>query len=160
MDNRNKPAGGGPTKFKRQIFALVLMSSGFLWASSPVWGQMAERTAPSSTYFMIFREFYAGDYKDALNGFQSEARGCIKAGQSRWIDSICYETMMGECFYQTGVLDKALEHYNLALELAALFPDWMVRVQFPQICAASQRRQYPWGTSAGSRCWALILQRC
>ena len=127
------PIGGGLMKFKWQIVGLVLMFSGLFGASSPIWAQTAERSAPSPTYFMIFREFYAGDYKNALDAFQAEARGCIKAGQSRWIDSICYETMIGECFYQMGVLDKALEHYNLALELAAVFPDWMIRVQFPQI---------------------------
>jgi tetratricopeptide (TPR) repeat protein len=134
-------------KYKRQIVGLVLMFSGLFGASSPVWAQVAERTAPSATYFMIFREFYAGDYKNALDAFQGEARSCIKAGQSRWIDSICYETMIGECFYQMGMLDKAMEHYNLALEIAAVFPDWMIRVQFPQIRAAGARRPYPWGAS-------------
>ncbi|MGA2799004.1 MAG: CHAT domain-containing protein, partial [Thermoguttaceae bacterium] len=149
MHSRKEPSGGGLMKFKRQIVGLVLVFSGLFGASSPIWAQVAERTAPSATYFMIFREFYAGDYKNALDAFQSEARSCIKAGQSRWIDSICYETMIGECFYQMGVLDKALEHYSLALEITAVFPDWMIRVQFPQIRGAGTRRPYPWG--AGTR---------
>ncbi len=144
MYSRNERAGVVLMKFKRQILALILMFSGLLGACSPVWAQIAERSAPSPTYFAIFREFYAGDYKNALEGFQSEARSCIKAGQSRWIDSICYETMIGECFYQMGMLDKALDHYKLALELAVVFPDWMIRVQFPQIRAAGQHRPYPW----------------
>jgi CHAT domain-containing protein len=147
MHSRKEPSGGGLMKFKRQIVGLVLMFSGLLGTSSSIWAQTAERSAPSPTYFMIFREFYAGDYKNALDGFQAEARSCIKAGQSRWIDSICYETMIGECFYQMGVLDKAQEHYSLALELAAVFPDWMIRVQFPQIRGAGTRRPYPWGGS-------------
>ena len=55
--------------------------------------------------------------------------------------------MIGECFYQMGMLDKALEHYSLALEITAVFPDWMIRVQFPQIRPTGTRRPYPWGAS-------------
>ena len=38
--------------------------------------------------------------------------------------------MTGECFYQMGMLDKALDHYTAALEIYLLFPDWMTRVRF------------------------------
>ena len=147
MVSRIEHFGFGRMKVAWQFLAPILAFSGIFWAVSAASAQVGERAAPSATYYMIFREFYAGNYKGALDGFQSEARGCIKAGQSRWIDSICYETMIGECFYQTGILDKALEHYNLALELAALFPDWMVRMQFQPIRAAGPRRPYPWGAS-------------
>ncbi len=151
MYSRKERASGGLMKFKWQVVLPVLIWSGFWGASSPIWAQTAERGAPSPTYFMIFREFYAGDYKNALDAFQTEARGCIKAGQTRWIDSICYETMIGECFYQMGMPDKALEHYGLALEIAAVFPDWMIRVQFPQIRGAGTRRPYPWARAPGTR---------
>ena len=40
----------------------------------------------------------------------------IKTAQSRWIDSICYETMQGECYYQMGMYPEALAHYTNALE--------------------------------------------
>jgi CHAT domain-containing protein len=147
MVSRIEHFGGARTKLARQFLVPVLVFIGVYLAGSAAYPQVGERQAPSPTYYLIFREFYAGNYKGALEGFQSEARSCIKAGQSRWIDSICYETMIGECFYQTGILDKALEHYNMALELAAMFPDWMVRMQFQPIRAAGQRRPYPWGAS-------------
>ena len=57
----------------------------------------------------------------------------IRTAQSRWIDSICYETMIGECHYEMGQLDQALECYTNAVQLAAAFPDWMLRVTFPAI---------------------------
>jgi CHAT domain-containing protein len=129
------------------VVGLTLMFSSLWGVSSSIWAQTGERGAPSPSYYMVLREFYAGDYKNALDGFQSEARGCIKAGLSRWIDSICYETMIGECYYQMGVLDEALKHYSSALELSTAFPDWMIRVQFSQLRAAGPRKQYPWGAS-------------
>ena len=128
--------------------ALVLIGIWLIWDSLPIWAQIAERGAPSASYFATFAEFYAGNYKRALDDFQSEARGCIKSGQSRWIDSICYETMIGECYYQTGLLKPALEHYTYALEIAATYPDWMIRVQFQPIRSAGPRKTAPWGASA------------
>jgi CHAT domain-containing protein len=147
MRRQSDGARNGLKKVKWQVIGLALIFLVPSLITSPSLAQIGERSTPTDTYYMVFREFYAGDYKNALDGFQSEARGCIKAGQTRWIDSICYETMIGESFYQTGVLDKALEHYNLALEIAAIYPDWMLRVQFPPIRAAGARRPLPWGTS-------------
>jgi len=131
------------------VSRLILIFAVLSLAVSPMWAQMAERGAPSTTYFAAFAEFYAGDYKTALDRFQSESRGSIKTSQSRWIDSICYETMIGECYYQTGILDKALEHYSSALEITVAFSDWMIRVQFPPIrpAAAGARKTVPWGAS-------------
>jgi CHAT domain-containing protein len=147
MYRRNDLADGFLSIVKGFVVILFVIFFGLWDQSKSLWAQVGERSAPSSTYYMVFREFYAGDYKNALNGFQSEARGCIKAGTSRWIDSICYETMIGECYYQTGILDEALKHYNLALELVVAFPDWMTQVQFPQIRSAGPHKPYPWGVS-------------
>ena len=75
--------------------------------------------------------------------------------QGPWIDSICYETMMGECLYELGDLSEALQHYTQALELVKAFPDWMLRVQFPAIqpAGASLRRAIPWGAARGGQNW-------
>jgi CHAT domain-containing protein len=129
-------------QFKMTLLAVVLSV-----CTSPLWAQIPERKTPSVYYFDAFNEFYAGDYKTALDRFQAEARGCIKSGQMRWIDSICYETMIGECYYQTGALDQALAHYTAALEICAAFPDWMMRVQFTPIRGGGARKQVPWGAS-------------
>ncbi len=109
-----------------------------------------ERTTPSIMYFSHFNMFYEGDYNDALKGFQMDARGSIRSGTFRWIDSICYETMMGECYYQMGILDKALAHYNDALRIYVAYPDWMVRMNFTPNLRADNlgaRKQVPWGVS-------------
>ena len=66
------------------------------------------RSIPSPGYDVAFGEFYDGDYRAALDRFTSEGRGAIKTFQSRWIDSICYETMVGECYYEMGHLRRGL----------------------------------------------------
>jgi tetratricopeptide (TPR) repeat protein len=116
----------------------------------PAPAQLTSRSAPSNNYFAEFGMFYDGDYSDALKAFQSESRGSIKNAQTRWIDSICYETMCGECYFQMGMLDKALPHYTAALQIYKTFPDWMMKVQFPpsiRVASAGARRAVPWGSS-------------
>ncbi len=113
--------------------------------------QAAERKTPTSSYYIYFHPFYDGEYRDALKGFRDESRGSIKTVHTRWIDSICYETMCGECYYQMGGLDEALQHYTNALQLFRRFSDWMVKVRFdPTIRAASagKRKAVPWGASS------------
>jgi tetratricopeptide (TPR) repeat protein len=131
----------------------LLAALGFLLlalgAVSPLRAQIARPTAPTDLYLLYFEPFFDGNYNDALRGFQSEGRGAIKTAQSNWIDSICYHTMVGECYYQMGQLPQALSHYNSALQLYVAFYDWMIRVQFdttPIVAsAAAQLRPIPWG---------------
>jgi tetratricopeptide (TPR) repeat protein len=109
-----------------------------------------ERVYPSSTYYGVFRFFYEGEYQDALRGFQEEIRSAFKTVDARWIDSICYYTMAGECYYHMGDLGQALEHYTAALKLYAAYPDWMIYVQFPPHLTPAGVGAYvrvPWGMS-------------
>ena len=55
--------------------------------------------------------------------------------------------MIGECYYQMGHLDKALEQYTSALQLFIRFNDWMIRVQFPQTIRPLNPQACPWGVS-------------
>ena len=71
-------------------------------------GMSGDHTVPTQSYHAAFTDFYDGDYRTALERFKSESRGSIKSATSRWIDSICYETMQGECYYQMGEYEEAL----------------------------------------------------
>jgi CHAT domain-containing protein len=117
----------------------------------PAQAQIEERSTPTAAYFTGVALYNEGDYKDALDIFLSEGRGAIKTAQSRWIDSICYHTMCGECFYQMGDPGKAVEHYTSALELFTAFSDWLVRVQFPPAIRPASPgavKAVPWGFSS------------
>jgi CHAT domain-containing protein len=107
----------------------------------------ADDTTPSQAYYGTFGEYYQGEFSDALKGFRSEGRGAIKAGAQSWIDSICYHTMSGECYYQMGRYGEALEHYDSALNLYITFPEWMVPGEFQPLRPKTVNRQPPWGRS-------------
>jgi tetratricopeptide (TPR) repeat protein len=137
-------------RFRLSSFVAWLVIGGLLaggpWAA-PAWAQ--QRMVPTLAYSAAFSFFYEGEYEDALSAFRDAARGCIKTPQSRWIDSICYETMVGECYFHMGHLEQALEHYTAALQLCVAFSDWMIYVQFPLgIRPSATRVRIPWGVSS------------
>src|SRR5262249_32722957 len=72
-------------------------------------------TVPSRRYFNLAPMFSEGDYRAALAAYAAETRSGIKIPGSSWIDSICYLTMAGECYYQLGQLKPALDSYDAAL---------------------------------------------
>lgn len=126
--------------------------AGVVWLLLPVSAHAQTKGIPSETYRYAFSLYYDGNYKDALNRFQDEWRSANKFGQARWIDSICYHTMIGECNYQMGLLPQALENYTAAIHLFLTYSNWMTRVQFRPIQAAAAGPQAPWGVSTrGSR---------
>ncbi len=143
----------GDARSARRVLALgccAICCLAWGWAGRAA-GQIAERNTPSQAYFATFGLFYDGDFGDALDSFANEGRGAIKTVESRWIDSICYETMVGECHYHMGNLSQALEHYNAAITLYLRFHDWMLRVQFPPMIrpgGAGSVKAVPWGASS------------
>ena len=77
--------------------------------ATPAAGQMFSDEIPSLRYFTcIERDFLEGEFDDSLGTFNDERRGAIKKPGMLWLDSICYYSMMGECYYHMGQLDKAL----------------------------------------------------
>ncbi len=126
-----------------------------VWAAgclaTPQQAQAQMQSIPTDTYFAAINNLYdQGEYVQALKQFQAEwQHGAVKSAiQPQWIDSICYHTMMGECYYQMGELDQALDQYTSAVRLYLMFPDWMIRVVFPaSIRPSSSMPQIPWGPS-------------
>jgi tetratricopeptide (TPR) repeat protein len=106
-------------------------------------------SVPHAAYFSTLSSYMDGDYREALKDFQHQTR--IKGpGGVLWIDSICIDTMMGECYYQMGYHDLALKAYEAALNIYATYPDWMIRVEFtPGIpVSTNQIKMAPWGRTA------------
>ena len=132
----------------RHTFPLPAAILAACWLSSAAALAQNRDSIPSNGYYTAFRDYYDGEYADALKRFRSEGRGAIKAGPNRWIDSICYHAMSGECHYQMGQYPQALEHYTSALQLHVTFADWLLRAQFPSaIRPSADNREPPWGRS-------------
>ena len=115
-----------------QVAAVWLLAVAASLAGSKALAQVGNRTVPRNGYFAALGSYYAGEYDDALDGFELASSQGVRAGQRRWIDTICYHTMKGECYYQMGRLSQALEQYNAALQLFVVNKDWMVAVEYPQ----------------------------
>ena len=76
-----------------------------------------EGPVPREGYFLSMVPYYAGEYRSAGTAFRNAAGSGVRSVSGRWIDSICYHTMVGECFYQLGDYPRALEQYDSALRL-------------------------------------------
>ena len=114
--------------------ALFLMVVGLF--AAPAQGQRS--TLPSQRYYQGFREFYQADYRDAGKDFTQGANGAYKFGTQRYLDSICYWTMMGECHYHMGNYAEAIQLYEQSLDLYLSFQSqqWQARVQIPPAISA------------------------
>jgi len=102
-------------------------------------------SVPSFIYYNAFPDYYAGNFADAVKLFERAGRSAIKGVNGRWIDSICYHTMIGEAYYHMGNNAKALDHHRLSLQQYLQYPNWMVRVEWNPLRPAGQNFVIPWG---------------
>ncbi len=107
------------------------------------------REYPGLDYYQAMDEYLDGDFRSALRDFRAAGNSGIKTDQGRWVDSICYHTMVGESLFQLGDLPSALEQYTQALNLLIAHRHWMLRVDFPALGPdnRSGRRPVTWGPS-------------
>jgi tetratricopeptide (TPR) repeat protein len=107
------------------------------------------REYPGPDYYRAMFEYQDGEFRSALREFQFAGKSGIRTTEGRWVDSICYHTMAGECLFQMGELGRALEQYTHALNLLVAHRHWMLRVEFqnPTQDDRSSRRPLTWGAS-------------
>jgi tetratricopeptide (TPR) repeat protein len=106
------------------------------------------KAVPGDLYLLSFAPYYEGDFGTAKKAFQDSARGGVRNVDGRWVDSICYHTMVGECFYQLGNRADALEQYTSALQLFVAHQNWLGRVSFPpsiDAASSSNLASVTWG---------------
>ncbi len=134
----------------RVLLAMVVAVVVLAGAARPILAQ-GERARPRQSFFAAIDELYSGEYRRALRGFQSELRSGVKSTEGRWIDSICYHTMLGETYYHMGQNAAALKQYDAAVELFLAHSEWLMRVEFPRAVQADRnlgRQPSPWGRSS------------
>ena len=134
-------------RWRRAAFWLIVVVA-FLSPRDEAWGQ-SRGSLPGRSYTIVFESHYDGEYRDSLRGFRSAGRGGVRSVTGRWIDSICYYTMLGECHYQMGNLAQALEQYDAALQLIVTHANWLERVQPPPMIppdTGTAMRGVTWGT--------------
>ncbi|UUO05279.1 CHAT domain-containing protein [Blastopirellula sp. J2-11] len=140
----------------RPLTGWLIACSLFFVAVGPAGSLLAQRgdsTKPNNAFFLGFSPLYAGDYKEALNVFDNVSSSAVVTANGRWVDSICFATMRGECYYQMGANAKALEQYNAAVLLYLQHSDWMMRLSTDTVVAIGPvnndpRSSITWGPSA------------
>ena len=105
---------------------------------------------PKRDYYLGAPTYADGDFATAARIYRQSASGGLRSVEGRFVDSICYHTMLGECLYQMGENADALEQFNSAVKLYIQHNGWLLRVQFPQELGPTQRtltRPVTWGRS-------------
>lgn len=104
-------------------------------------------TMPDPGYYAAVNEFYSGQYRDAERVFRRLTRTGVQANQARWIDSICYQAMLGEVLYHEGRNAESLAAFDQACLLMLAYPDFLRSVQFsdPRPEPNPTRAVPPWG---------------
>lgn len=117
----------------------------------PATAQLAlpSKSVPHDGYFLCFQSYLDGDYRDSFKDFRGAAQSGYNSIDGRWIDSICYYTMMGECSYQMGDFADALTQYEAALQLFLAYRDWMLNVKFDGTISENRNvnKTITWGQS-------------
>ncbi len=130
----------------------VLCLLSICFASSAPAQLSGRKNLPDQSYYFGFNKYYQADYKDALSDFERGERGAMKIGQDRFLDSICYWTMMGECYYHMGDYAQAVELYERSLSLYLVYNKdrWQERLTSKPIqpsTSAIQQANVTWYTS-------------
>ncbi len=129
----------------RALWVLTIVWVGSLWANGrPALAQ--SDTLPFQAYYDAFSNVYLGRWDLALRDYLELARRGQRGLGGPWLDSICYFTLVGECYYQMGNYPAALENYSAAMRVWLKYPQWLLRVQWPdRIQPARRPVAIPWG---------------
>ncbi len=132
--------------------AFSLLGTGLAQQSSPA--QIIPQSAPHDGYFAAFVPFLDGDFRTAGKAFSDAGRDGIMnislTTPGPWVDAICYHAMLGECHYQMGELQPALDEFSTALRFTLAHRDWMLRIDFPPVVEpeTTPKMPPPWGASS------------
>lgn len=141
----NRPTG---VPLRSAVVIALLAAGCWQWPTSVVAQLSSGGQVPQPLYYTGLALLHEGEFRDALQAFDSCYRSAMKFGTRRFMDSVCYLAMMGECYYHMGQLDKAYESYSAAVELALSYPTWMNQVILPPTGAtplSTANRAIPWG---------------
>jgi hypothetical protein len=129
------------------LFSALLLAG--LLAPPFAAAQVGSRSVPHPEYFSSFPDFVEGNFVSAAAGFKEGARSAVKSVDARWVDSICYYTMLGECYQHMGKNADALAQYTAALKLFLVHRDWMLSIDFSTNTIEPQQnvKPIPWGVS-------------
>ena len=134
--------------------AILLCFFAVIFSDADLTAQQSAQLPNRSSYNQaVFAEFYRADYKDAERDFRRGYNTAYRLGDRRYLDSVCFLTMIGECHYHVGNYSQAIQSYEEALRLylSHQAQSWQSRVNIPPSIQADQTAytsaRITWGTS-------------
>ncbi|MEE2641377.1 MAG: CHAT domain-containing protein [Planctomycetota bacterium] len=131
------------------LFLLFLVGGG-----TNLQAQFAQNSLPQGQYYTGLQAFDAGKFQTAEKLFLKASSGYklgTAQGSQLWVDAVCSFTMAGECHYQVGNFDRAIELYRDALDVYLANAGWLQRVTFPATLqrdeSAVAQARINWGTT-------------
>lgn len=140
-----------PSRRGAIVYFSVLLACGLLLASPTA--APAQTSVPRDDYYAARIEYWDGDVATAIRRFRQGEKSSLNFGGVRWVDSLCYYTMVGECAYQLGDYQDALAAHTTALEIYLAYPDWLASATFPPTISpinTKPRHAPTWGPSKRS----------
>lgn len=117
---------------------------------------------PRQSYYLVFGQIYEGEFREAQANLRSLSRGAIQIVGGRFLDSVCYWTMLGESYYRLGEYSLAMEQFDAALDLYLNLQGWTTRTQIPPIAedqGAARRSNVPWAPNDPSARYGAFNRR-
>ena len=85
---------------------------------------------PSQQYYVALEIYRTGDLEEATEAFEVALRSTRRDINGRWIDAIPVYAMLGECYWQMGVLPKVRENVDSAIGIAIARRGWLAKVNW------------------------------
>jgi len=148
--NLQQASASNAARLKAHNPRLLVWLAPWLLLATQVWSPAQDKTLPNTLYSLAFQPYYSGEFRDAARGFREAARGGRIGVEGRWVDGICYHTMMGECYYHMGDLPRALEQYDAAAKLFLAHRNWMLKLELPATISetpSTTRSRINWASS-------------
>ena len=144
----NQRRGVMRRNLSRGVLIILIGTLGLLGISPSSQAQVGSpQGIPKQQYYLVFPLIYRGEFRDAQNNLRAFSRGATILVGGRFLDSVCYWTMLGETHFRMGEYTLALEQFNAALDLYSGWQSWTTRTQVPDIAedqAAARRANVPW----------------
>ncbi len=125
------------------IFGAICLGICISWGANDISAQRVRVTPPAANpnplpklqYYTLFRDFYQGEYARSIKNYQTLLRTAYRDVDGAFFDSVCYLTMIGECYYHMGNYAKAVEAYETAIGIYIKRSLWEPRTQLPRTIA-------------------------
>lgn len=102
---------------------------------------------PNDYYYRALEVYRTGELDRAMDAFDFAIGRTRRDVNGHWIDAIPVYAMLGECQYQQGDLEGAMQSFDIALKIVIRYRGWLQRPVWEEVLRTQARfspKQYLW----------------